>query len=59
MFQWLGICPSTQGTWIQSLTRELRSYMLEQLGPGTTTTEAHEPQLESLCSTMKDPMCHS
>lgn len=56
---WSRICLPTQGTWIQSLTRELRSYMLEQLGPGTTTTEAHEPQPESLCSTMKDPMRHS
>lgn len=28
-------------------------HAVEQLGPGTTATEAHVPQLESLCTTMK------
>ena len=42
--QWLRICHAMQGTWVQSLVKELRSpHAVEQLSPHVTTREARAP----------------
>ena len=41
MVQWLRICLAVQGTWVQSLVRELRSHMLPQLSPCAPNYWAH------------------
>ena len=34
-------------------------HIVEQLSPHVATTEAQAPQLESLCTRMKEPTCHN
>ena len=52
MVRWLGICLTMQGTYVQSLVRELRSHMpvLQLLSPRDP-----EPITVSLCAETKDP----
>ena len=49
--QWLRNCFAMQRKQVPSLVRELRSHMLQ-------SNKAHEPQLESLCTTVKGPAQH-
>ena len=50
--QWLRICLAKQGMQARSLVAELGSHMLRR-------NEACAPQLESLCTTTKDPAWHN
>ena len=44
MVQWLKVCLSMQGTWVQFLVWELRYHMpMGQLSLCTVTTETHSP----------------
>ena len=52
MVQYLRICLAMQGTWVQSLTGELRSHVPQ-------SKQASSPQLESTYASKKDPEGHN
>ena len=52
MVQYLRICIAMQGTWVQSLTGELRSHVPQ-------SKQASSPQLESTYASKKDPEGHN
>ena len=50
--------PCNTGDTVQSLGMKI-PHIVEQLSPHATTPEAQAPQLQSLCTRMKDPTCHN
>ena len=57
--QWLRIRLAMQETWVQSLIGELGSHRHGATKPEHHDSWAHSPQLESPCTTRKDPAWRS